>query len=515
MSTIPDETASFAFHAPRSVPPGAQVLGVPVFDDLTVPAGAGAEIDAGFLAQRRFEGRPGQAAALLADDATTVIALGVGPRGSVEPDGLRRAAATLARHAGRAAHVATTLLAAVPAGSGVSGTAGPGGSGSAGPGGSGVSGSAGGLPAGVTAAVVEGLGLASYRYAGAPARKRDATEAAPSEFSVVGADPAELARAAAGVTATCRARDWVNRPPRDLTPRQLARLATQAARAAGVRVEVWDERRIAAERLGGLLSVSDGAAEPPRLIRLEHRAARRAPTVHLVGKGITFDSGGLSLKPPASMMTMKCDMGGAAAVVNATLALAEVGSPVNVVCWVAATENMPSGTAIHPGDTFTARNGKTVEVLNTDAEGRLVLADALSLAVEEGADAIIDVATLTGAQRVALGDGVAAVLGNDDVLVRRVIDAGRVAGEPFWQLPLHAGYRKQLDSEVADIKNISAVPAAGTIIAALFLADFVDGRPWAHLDIAAPAFIDAEDGWLTKGATGWGTRTLIEALRRW
>jgi leucyl aminopeptidase len=463
---------------------------VPVYRDLTVPDGAAAEVGADYLRQRRFEGRPGQAQALLAEDGTTVVAVGVGERGSVSADDLRRAAATLARQTGHAEHVATTLLAAVAGATG--GTS----------------------PDRATRAVVEGLGLASYHYAGEPARKRNGNGRV-ERFTVVGAAERDVRRAATGVDATWRARDWVNRPARDLSPRELARLAAEAAGGAGVAVEVWDEERISTERLGGLLGVAAGANEPPRLIRLEHRVAKRAPTVHLVGKGITFDSGGLSLKPPASMMTMKCDMGGAAAVINATLGAAAGRSRVNVVCWVAATENMPSGTAIHPGDVLTARNGKTIEVLNTDAEGRLVLADALSLAVEEGADAIIDAATLTGAQRTALGDGVAAVLGTDARLVRRVIDAGQVVGEPFWELPLHGAYRKQLDSEVADIKNISSGPAAGTIMAGLFLQEFVGDRPWAHLDIAAPAFIDSEDGWLTKGATGWGTRTLMELIAGW
>ena len=482
------------FAAARRPPGDAGVLGVPVFRDLTVPDGAGVEVDAGYLRQRRFEGRPGQAQALLAEDGTTVVAVGVGERGSVTTDDLRRAAATLARQAGHAEHVATTLLAAREGASDTSPATSP------------------DLAA---RAVVEGLGLASYRYAGEPARKRD-RNGRVDRFTVIGAADRDVRAAATAVEATWRARDWVNRPPRDLTPRELARLTAEAAADAGVAVEVWDEGRIADERLGGLLGVAAGANEPPRLIRLERHVAKRAPTIHLVGKGITFDSGGLSLKPPASMMTMKCDMGGAAAVINATLGATAAGRPrVNIVCWVAATENMPSGTAIHPGDVLTARNGKTVEVLNTDAEGRLVLADALSLAVEEGADAIIDAATLTGAQRTALGDGVAAVLGTDPALVRRVIDAGQVVGEPFWELPLHAAYRKQLDSDVADIKNVSSGPAAGTIMAGLFLQEFVGDRPWAHLDIAAPAFVDSEDGWLTKGGTGWGTRTLIEVIRAW
>ena len=489
-STVPDATVVPSFEASEAVPPGASVLGVPVYADLTVPAGAGAEVDADFLRQRRFEGRPGQVQALFADDGTTVLAAGVGDRGSISTEDLRRAAAALARNAGRADHLATTLVAALEAPS--EDAAGPG-----------------------TRAVVEGLGLASYRYQGAPKRKQEQADGRVQRFTVVGATEEDVRRASTGVAATLRARDWVNRPPRDLTPAELARLAVDAARAEGLTAEVWDENRIERERLGGLLGVAAGAAEPPRLIRLEHKAARKAPTIHLVGKGITFDSGGLSLKPPASMMTMKSDMGGAAAVINATIALAASGVPVNVVCWVAATENMPSGTAIHPGDVLTARNGKTIEVLNTDAEGRLVLADALSLAVEEGADAIVDVATLTGAQRVALGDGVAAVMGTDRDLVERIVAAGELAGEPFWELPLHPPYRKMLDSEVADIKNVASGGAAGTIIAGLFLKDFVDDRPWAHLDIAAPSFLESEDGWLTKGATGWGTRTLIELVRAW
>ncbi len=223
-----------------------------------------------------------------------------------------------------------------------------------------------------------------------------------------------------------------------------------------------------------MLGVAAGASEPPRLLRLSYQPASPKAKVALVGKGITFDSGGLSLKPPAGMMTMKSDMGGAAAVIAATIAAAELGLPVQVVGWVPATENMPSGTAIHPGDVLVARNGTSIEVLNTDAEGRLVLADALCLAVEEEPDAIVDIATLTGGQRVALGDGVAAVMGTDATLVRRVIAAGAAAGEPAWELPLVAAYRKQLDSEVADLRNVSAKPAAQSIVAALFLEEFTE-----------------------------------------
>ena len=469
------------------VPPGVAVLGIPVFADLSVPAGAGAAVDRRFLRQRRFEGQPGQAQALLADDGTTVVALGVGAKDHQSADGLRRAGAALARQVGTAASVATTLPAAV-------------------------------TDPDLIAAAIEGIGLGAYRFEGAHKRGRaneleKVVVVAPASRRV--AAEAALPRGQAAVDATWRARDWVNRPARDLTPSELARLATEAAAGPGLSIDVWDEERIRAERLGGLLGVSAGAVEPPRLIRLAYEPASSRASVALVGKGITFDSGGLSLKTPTGMMTMKSDMGGAAAVIGATVAIAELELPVRVVGWVAATENMPSGTAIHPGDVLVARNGTSIEVLNTDAEGRLVLADALSLAAEEKPDAIVDVATLTGGQRAALGDSVAAVLGTDATLVRRVIAAGAAAGEPAWELPLVASYRKELDSEVADLRNVTTKAGATTIMAALFLKEFTAGRRWAHLDIAAPSWADSDNGWITKGGTGWATRTLIELVRAW
>ncbi len=479
------------FTSTDAVPGDVPVLGVPVFADLSTPEGAGAEIDADYLRQRRFEGKAGQTQALLADDGSTVIAVGVGHRGAVDADALRRAGAALARNSGSASRLATTLPFATGRRD-------------------------------LSSAVVEGIGLGSYRYSGAPQRVRNS--AAIEQVSVVGARTEGVKRGQIAVDATCRARDWVNRPARDFTPRRFAEAVEEAAAGTSVDVDVWDEHRVAAERLGGLTGVAAGAAEPPRLLRLSYRNAdrpRRAgrpraagvTDIALVGKGITFDSGGLSLKTAAGMMWMKADMGGAAAVVCATLAIAALDLPLNVTTWVAATENMPSGTAIHPGDVLVARNGKSIEVLNTDAEGRLVLADALSLAAEERPDVIIDAATLTGGQRAALGDSVAAVLGTDEELVRQVITAGAEAGEPAWELPLIPSYRKQLDSEVADLKNVSAGPGASTIMAGLFLQEFAGGRRWAHLDIASPAWAESEDGWITRGATGWGTRTLIELGR--
>jgi leucyl aminopeptidase len=318
--------------------------------------------------------------------------------------------------------------------------------------------------------------------------------------------------------ATARARDWVNEPPSVMTPRRLAAEAEQLAEDTGLDVDIWDEERLASERMGCLLGVAAGAAEPPRLIRLAYEpplASRARATVALVGKGITFDSGGLSIKTSDGMRTMKSDMGGAAAVLSAMGALPALGVRVRVIGYACCTENMPSGTALHVGDVLTARNGTTVEVLNTDAEGRLVLADGLSLAAEASPDAIIDLATLTGGQRVALGGQVAALLANDDDVADQVLAAAFRAGEPAWRLPLWSGYRSHLDSDVADLKNIGQPGQAPTIVAALFLQEFVGGRPWAHLDIASPSWSDSDDGWRTKGATGWGVRTLLEALRAW
>ncbi len=473
---MPEPANPPEFVAADAVGADAEILAVGVWGDLTCPPGSGADLDTRYLERCGFEGRPGQAQSLPADDGSTVVALGLGDPDALDTSTLRRAGATLARHTGTASVVATTLALASDR-------------------------------CGAAAAVVEGIGLGAYRFAGF---KRQSPESALRRVSVVGAAPEDVARAAEAVAATWQARDWVNRPARALTPNRLAVETAALAADVGVRIEVWDEHRIAAEALGGLAGVAAGSGEPPRLIRLAYQPAAARRTVALVGKGITFDSGGLSLKPAGSMMTMKSDMGGAAAVICALLSAARLQLPVALTGWVAATENMPSGTAIHPGDVLTARNGTTMEVLNTDAEGRLVLADALSLAAEEEPDAIVDVATLTGGQRVALGDGVAAVLGNDDDLVAAVIDAGERAGEPAWRLPLVAAYRTQLDSEVADLRNVAAGPGASTIMAALFLQEFVGDVPWAHLDIAAPSFVDRDDGWLTKGATGWGARTLLE-----
>jgi leucyl aminopeptidase len=315
------------------------------------------------------------------------------------------------------------------------------------------------------------------------------------------------------------ARDLVNEPPSSLTPTKLAQLvADRLSGRPGVTVEVWDENRIVSEHLGGLLGVARGSDEPPRLVRAEYTPAEpvevhgRVPHVVLVGKGITFDSGGLSLKSAGGMETMKTDMGGAAAVLAAFDAAAVLGVPIRVTAIAPMTENMPGGRAIKPGDVLTARNGKTIEVLNTDAEGRLVLADGLSLATEMEPDAIIDLATLTGAAVVALGSGIAGLLGNDETLQRELRSASERAGESLWPLPLPDEYRNHIDSEVADMKNVGRASQAGAISAALLLREFVGDVPWAHLDIAGPARSDEDARYLSKGGTGFGVRTLVALL---
>ena len=266
------------------------------------------------------------------------------------------------------------------------------------------------------------------------------------------------------------------------------------------------------------MGVGRGSHNPPRLVRLDYEPsdpAANVATIALVGKGITFDSGGLSLKSPDGMTTMKTDMSGAAAVLATLQACAALGVRHKVIGLMPLAENMPGPDAIKPGDVLTIRNGKTIEVLNTDAEGRLVLADALSIATAEHPDAIVDLATLTGACKVALGLSIAGCLGNDDRLLGAVADASRRAGEPTWPLPLAEGYRSHIDSEVADMKNMGTPGAAGAISAALLLENFVGSTPWVHLDIAGPARSAESGGYLTKGGTGFGVRTLCALLDRY
>jgi leucyl aminopeptidase len=308
------------------------------------------------------------------------------------------------------------------------------------------------------------------------------------------------------------ARDIVNEPANKMTPDNMAEAARQLAATYSLSIEVLDRQRMARLGMGGLLGVAQGSQQPPRFIILGYKGKTTTDSdLVLVGKGITFDSGGISIKPSEGMADMKGDMAGGASVLATLIAAARLKPKINITALVPATENLPSGTALKPGDIIKAMNGETIEVLNTDAEGRLILADALSYAVKLKAKAIVDVATLTGACMVALGKICTGVFGNNQELTDKVISAGREAGELSWQLPMFEEYREQLKSNIADIKNIGN-RYGGAITAAKFLADFVKDTPWVHLDIAGTADSDKESGYLVKGATGVPMRTLVNLV---
>ncbi len=343
---------------------------------------------------------------------------------------------------------------------------------------------------------------------------RDAPVAELTVLSTVDAAAAADAvqRAEVLAEAVTLVRDLVNTPPSDLNPKALAEIAESVATEAGLTVAVLDEKALAEGGYGGLIGVGQGSINPPRLVRLGYAHPEAAKTVAFVGKGITFDSGGLSLKPSASMEEMKSDMSGAAAVLAAMRAIARLGVKANVVAYMTLAENMPSGTAQRPSDVISIYGGKTVEVLNTDAEGRLVMADALVRAGEDEPDLLVDVATLTGAQVVALGTRTSGVMANEDDVREKVVAAAGRAGEHMWGMPLPEELRKGLDSAVADIANVTGERSGGMLSAGIFLKEFVpDGVRWAHLDIAGPAFHKGEPyGYTAKGGTGAGARTLVQ-----
>jgi len=471
-----------AFAGAREVPADAAVLAVPVYSGLVSGDGALVELDVGYLERIGFEPKPGRAQALPADDGSIVVALGMGDRDAVDAETYRKAGAAVVDAACRATDVAVAL----PAGAG----------------------------ADAGRALAEGMGLAAYRfgsYKSAPAPCRI------ERVTVIGAGGARLQsaldHAAVVVGAVALARDLINEPAGALPPAMLAERAVEVGKAAGVKVRVLDEKQLVRERMGALLGVGGGSTQAPRLIEMTYEPEGR-PRGHvaLVGKGITFDSGGLSIKTAEGMVTMKTDMSGAAAVIATMSVLRALGVRTRVTGIVPAAENMPSGAAVRPGDVLRARNGTTIEVLNTDAEGRLVLADGLSLAAEARPDAIVDIATLTGAQVVALGKKIAALMGNDDGFTAQVQAAAERAGEPVWPLPLPDDYRSHIDSEIADLKNIGNPGQAGTLVGGLFLKEFVGDVRWAHLDIAGPARADKDEGYLRQGGTGFGVRTLIELV---
>ncbi|MCZ4121082.1 leucyl aminopeptidase [Streptomyces sp. H39-S7] len=466
---------------------GTDAVVVPAFADQLkhVPA-------ADFVAACGFTGRPGEVLRLPgAAGGPAQVILGFGTAAALDDDTIRHATARLAR----AVRGFGRLGLALPAPDGRA----PG-------------------PTAVRAAV-EGFLLGGYRFTrhksapGGPSGPEHVDLLLPDGGGAAGLTALDEGRRLGA--ATLLARDLVNEPGQDLTPALFAERAAAVAADSGLRCEVWDEERITAERLGGLLAVARGSLRPPRLVKLTYRPDRPTGRYALIGKGVTFDAGGLSLKPSAEMLTMKADMAGAAAVLGAMSVLAGLNCGTQVDAWLPLTENMPNGDPVRIGDVLRMRGGRTVEVRNADAEGRLILADTLTLAGECRPDAMIDVATLTDAAPIALGRKIAAVMGTDDALVDRVREAAGRAGEPVWPLPLSDRYRWQLESPIADLVNYTIGNRHGTaLLAGLFLREFVPpGVPWAHLDIQGTALCDAEDGEWVRGATGFGVRTLAALVR--
>lgn len=370
-------------------------------------------------------------------------------------------------------------------------------------------------------AVTESIILTTYRfdqYRSQEALKKSQEKSPPLTKAVIVSPRARQSAAKAALTrgtiiaeAVNTAREWVNIPGGDLRPPVFAKAIEDAAHPA-VKVSVWDEKRLAREKCGGILSVGQGSQSPPRLVKLEYSHQDATTHLALVGKGITFDSGGLSIKTGVGMQTMKCDMAGAATVVAAINIIAELELPITVTVYACLAENLPSGSATRPGDVITMRNKKTVEVLNTDAEGRMVLGDGLALANEAQPDWIVDVATLTGAAMAALGQRTAAILGNNEEFETSVSAAAKTAGEAMWRLPITEEISRQLSSSnVADLRQIGTKSYGGALFAAAFLREFVGDSTWAHLDIAGPSFNDggAYD-YTAAGGTGFGVRTLVE-----
>ncbi len=364
-------------------------------------------------------------------------------------------------------------------------------------------------PDALAQAVGEGVLLGGYRYD----EYRSVAKPSNCKVSLLGGTASGLRRAKSIAEGVCFARDLMNAPALDMPPAVMAQQSQRFLRARGVKVDVMTLAAIRAAGLGGVIGVGQGSEREARFLKMEYvPSGRPTRTIALVGKGVTFDTGGISIKPADGMETMKTDMGGAAAVIGALGVCAALGVKARVLGFTPLVENMPSGSAIRPGDVLRMRNGTTVEVINTDAEGRLILADALCLASEAKPDAIVDLATLTGACVVALGEKYAGIMTNDEQWGKTVRAAADRAGEPMWPLPLPGEYRKQLESEIADMKNIGT-RWGGTLTAGLFLKEFVkDGIPWAHLDIAGPSRAGADDGEYARGGTGFGVRTLLELL---
>ncbi len=480
----------------------ADVLAVPVYTDLTPGPGVkdvekalgttvavlAEEVPVGANPAKRFTGGLGETilvATMGKLPATQVLFVGLGDKRDADTDVARKAGATVARRAGGGTSLATTIPQGTKGG-----------------------------PEATVGAFAEGFLLGSYRYLTYKAQKERPNRI--ESVALIGtakwngkAIKKAIARAEAVADGTNIARDVTNMPAGDLTPERFVTEARAVAKD-GLKITVLDEKKLQDGGFGGLLGVGAGGRTPPRLIQLRWEPPGAKKTIALVGKGITFDSGGINLKT-ASLDWMKMDMGGGGAVLGAMAAIAKLKPKVRVHGYIATAENMPDAAALHPGDVITIYGGKTVEIGNTDAEGRLVMADAIGYAKEKGADVVLDIATLTGAAVIAVGVKVIAVLGEPRSEVAKVLKAAERGGELAWELPLVQQYRKALDSDIADLNNIATKPVSGgAITAALFLKEFVGDTPWVHIDIAGPAKADEDDFERPKWATGAGVRTLVQ-----
>ena len=465
-----------------STPADANVVAVGVASTGAIPRGVG--LSRKELSAHGFDAKPGQVFLVPKSEGHSILLVGLGESKTVNVNSLRNTGATIARATTKFESVATTMLNDTRV-----------------------------EKKAAAQALVEGYRLASHRYV--DLKNDKSSLSATKKFVLVASTgaPAAKAGAARGETtadAVCFARDLANTPPAHLTARMLADIAVARAGDAGLKAEVFNKDQLKQMGCGGIIGVNKGSVEPPRMVRLTWKPRGATGHVALVGKGVMYDSGGISLKPSdPSHASMKMDMSGAAAVLATMLSLKDLGVKTAVTAYLMCTDNMPSGSALKLGDVLTMRNGKTVEIHNTDAEGRLILADGLSLAAEQKPHAIVDIATLTGACLVALGEKVAGALSNNDAVFAQMKKSSERVDEPIWQLPLVKDYRKLLDSNVADMRNIGG-PSGGTITAALFLSEFVNNIPWVHLDIAGPMKVDGDDGWMNRGATAFGTRLLID-----
>jgi len=491
---------TFSISRDRVLDIACDVLALPVTKGMGLGAGAkeaAAALGISFaelaeqapLMNKEFTGGLGEVLALPTlgkIKAKQVLLVGLGEKGDIRNDVARKAGAQLARKAGGARTLATTITQAAK-----------------------------GNADDILGAFVEGFLLGSYKY---EPYKREQNGRPNRIDKVIVVDPRltpakaarAIERAETIVEGTNLARDLVNTPAGDKSPESLAQQARAIAKN-GLKVRVFDEKELLAKGFGGILGVGAGSSKPPRLIQLRYEPKGAKKTIAIIGKGITFDSGGLDLKPADGMASMKNDMGGGASVLGAMLAISRLKPKVAVHGYVASAENMPDGNATRPGDVLKHYGGITSEIGNTDAEGRLVMADAIAYAKEQGADIIVDIATLTGACMVALGHWIFGVIGEPRSEVRKMLDAADRVGEAAWELPLFKDYRKVLDSDIADLNNIANQNiGGGAITAALFLKEFAGDTPYVHLDIAGPAMSREDSFERPKGATGVGVRTLVE-----